>query len=105
MRGKNHVGKGYTRDSNPTSLNYTIFYTISQQFGTRGHQEHHQICIEDQKIVKKAGTGEPEYITEWVEGLTKTRQGGLSMKERRVPQRMFAWFVLRENWYLEDLQL
>ena len=42
---------------------------------------------------------------EWVERLTKIRQGGLSMKERRVPQRMFARFVLRKNWYLEDLQL
>ena len=27
---------------------------------------------------------------EWTEGLTKTRQGGLSKKQRRVPQRMFA---------------
>lgn len=72
--------KGILGDSNPTSLNYTIFYTISQQFGTRGRQEHHQIHIEDLKIVKKAGSGEPEYI-EWVEGLTKTCQGGLSKKE------------------------
>ena len=81
--------KGVLGDSNPTSLNYTIFYTISQQFGTRGRQEHHQIRIEELKFVKNAGTGETEYI-EWVEGLTKTRQGGLSKKERRVPQRMFA---------------
>ena len=38
---------------------------------------------------KNPGTGEAEYI-EWVEGLTKTRQGGLCKKDRRVPQRMFA---------------
>ena len=27
---------------------------------------------------------------EWVEGLTKTRQGGLSKTEQRLPQKMFA---------------
>ena len=32
---------------------------------------------------------ETKYI-EWVEGLTKTQQGGLCKKDRRVPQRMFA---------------
>lgn len=45
--------KGILRDNNTTSLNYTIFYTISQQFGNREHQEHHQIHIEDLKIVKR----------------------------------------------------
>ena len=38
--------------NNPTSLNYTIFYLISQQFGTRGCQEHHQLRIEDLKFVR-----------------------------------------------------
>ena len=76
-------------DGNPKSLNYTLFYMTSQQFGTCGWQEHHQICIEDLKFVKNPGTGETEYI-EWVGGLTKTRQGGLCKKDRRVPQRMFA---------------
>ena len=28
--------------NNPTSLDYTMFYLISQQFGTRGCQEHKQ---------------------------------------------------------------
>ena len=36
---------------NPKSLNYTIFYVISQQFVTRGCQEHHQLQIEDLKFV------------------------------------------------------
>jgi len=45
--------KGILGDSDPTSLNYTIFYAICQQFGNREHQEHHQIHIEDQKIVKR----------------------------------------------------
>ena len=69
--------KGVLGDGNLKSLNYTIFYMTSQQFGTRGRQEHHQICIEDLKFVKNPG-------------LTKTRQGGLCKKDRRVPQRMFA---------------
>jgi len=47
------LAKGILGDSSPTSLNYTIFYAISQQFGNREHQEHHQIHIEDQKIVKR----------------------------------------------------
>ena len=39
---------------NAKSLNYTwsIFYVISQQFGTRGCQEHHQLRIEDLKFVR-----------------------------------------------------
>lgn len=39
--------KGILGDNSLTSLNYTVFYTLSQQFGTRGHQKHHQIMIED----------------------------------------------------------
>ena len=68
--------------NNPKSLNYTIFHLISQQFGTRGCQELHQLCVHDP-------SGKILHV-EWVEGLTKTRQGGLSKTERRIPQRMFA---------------
>lgn len=81
--------KGILGDKSPTSLNYTVFYTLSQQFATRGCQEHHQIMIEDLKFVKNAITGQTEYV-EWVEGLTKTRQGGLTKRDRRVPQRAYA---------------
>ena len=73
---------------NPKSLNHTIFYMLGQQFGTRGCQEHHQLRIEDLKFVR-APSGTTIYV-EWVEGLTKTRQGGLSKMERRLPQRLFA---------------
>ena len=31
--------------NNPKSLNYTTFYLINQQFGTRGCQEHHQLQV------------------------------------------------------------
>ena len=44
--------RGVLGSTNPTSLNYAIFFIISQQFGTRGCQEHHQIKIEELKFVK-----------------------------------------------------
>jgi len=55
---------------NPKSLNYTIFYVISQQFGTRGCQEHHQLQIEDLKFIHTP-SGATIFV-EWVEDLTKT---------------------------------
>ena len=58
--------------NDPKSLNYTIFYLISQQFGTRGCQEHHQLRIEDLKFVRDP-SGSVLYV-EWVEGLTKTNR-------------------------------
>lgn len=73
----------------PTSLNHTMFYMLSQQFGTRGCQEHNQMRIEDLKFVSNPQTGESEYV-EWTEGLTKTRQGGLVKQDRRVPQKLFS---------------
>ena len=79
--------KGVLGCTNPTSLNYSIFYTISQQFGTRGCQEHHQIRVEDLKFVKDV-SGKTIYV-EWVEGITKTRQGGLVKESRRLPQRLY----------------
>ena len=41
---------GVLGSSTPQSLNYTIFFLLSQNFGTRGCQEHHQINIEDLKL-------------------------------------------------------
>ena len=55
--------------NNPKSLNYTIFYLISQQFGTRGYQEHHQLQVEELKFVQDP-SGKTLNV-EWVEGLTK----------------------------------
>ena len=42
--------------NNPKSLNYTIFYLISQQFGTRECQEHHQLWVEELKFVRDSST-------------------------------------------------
>ena len=80
---------GVLGHSSPKSLNQTIFFQISLHFGTRGCQEHHQINMEDLKIGSNPMTGEVEYV-EWVEGITKTRQGGLIKQQRRVPQRMLS---------------
>ena len=95
---------GVLGGSNPTSLNYTAFYLISQHFGTRGCHEHHQVRVEDLKVVKKSdGSGDTEYI-EWTEGLTKTRQGGLTKSNRQLTQRIFT--IGGENcamMYLEKL--
>ena len=55
----------------PSSLNYTMWYLLSQQFGTRGCQEHHQLCVQDIKFVNDP-TGKP-YYAEWVEGLTMAK--------------------------------
>ena len=72
----------------PLALNITLFFLISQHFGTRGCQEHHQLRLEDLRIVKNPSNGRTEYV-ERVEGPTKTRPGGL-IKARRLIQRMFA---------------
>ena len=71
---------GILGHTTPSSLNHTIFFQISQNFGTRGCQEHHQI----KNGGLNATTGKVEYV-EWVEGITKTRQGGVVKQVRRVP--------------------
>ena len=34
---------GVSGGENPRNLNHTMFYVLSQQFGTRGCQEHNQM--------------------------------------------------------------
>ena len=81
---------GALSSDNPTSLNHTIWYLLSQQFGTRGNQEHTEIKLEDLKWVRVLQTNEVRYV-EW---LTKTRHGGLVKPDRRVPQRIFPNFSM-----------
>ena len=81
--------KGILGGNDPLFLNLTLFYCISQHFGTRGCQEYHQLRVEDIKFVRNPTDGTTEYI-EWNEGPTKIRQGGLVKTYRRVTQRMFA---------------
>ena len=40
------------------SLNYTVFFLVSQHIGTRGRQEHHQIWIEDLKKNPRPNMGQ-----------------------------------------------
>ena len=79
---------GVLGGENPPSLNFTIFFLLSQYFGTRGRQEHHQIRVEDLKIVRDASNGEMASV-EWVKGPTKTRKSGLHKRPRAVSQKIF----------------
>ena len=79
---------GVLGGNNAVSLNHTVFFILSQQFGTRGCQEHHQLRVEDLKFVCDP-QGKTMYV-EWVEGPTKTRQGGLRKMDRRLPQKLFV---------------
>ena len=72
---------------NPVSLNYTMFFLISQHFGTRGRQEHHQMKIEDFKFCH--GTDGKVEVIEWMERPFKTRQGALNKKPWMVTQKLF----------------
>ena len=76
-------------DEDPRMLNRTIFYTLGQQSGTRGRQEHHDIYLEHLKFVKNPTSGATEYV-EWTEGITKTQQGGLHKLGRMVAQKAFV---------------
>ena len=70
------MGKSVWMPHTPESLNYTVYYIVSQQFGTRERHEHHQISREDLKWVKDTDTDCTIYI-EWIEGITRTRKRGL----------------------------
>ena len=72
---------------NTVSLNYTVFYLISQHFGTRGMREHRIMKIEDFKVCH--GVNGKMEVIEWMEGPTKTRQGGLNKKPQMVTQKFF----------------
>lgn len=53
---------GVLGSENPVSLIYTIFFLFSQHFGTRGQQEHHQINVQDLKIVRDPATTSITYV-------------------------------------------
>ena len=81
---------GVLGGKNPKSLKYTVLYVLSQQYGTGGCQEHHQLRIEHLKLVRDPTTGKT-VSKKWVEGPTKTRLGGLNKKDdRRLPQKLLC---------------
>ena len=72
---------------NPRSLANTMWWLLTQHFGLRGRQEHHEICIEDFSLHKDDNG--IEFVT-FAEGVTKTRQSGLRAKPRLIKPKMFA---------------
>ncbi|KAK3732358.1 hypothetical protein QZH41_006621 [Actinostola sp. cb2023] len=64
-----------------------MWYLLTQQFGLRGCQEHHDMFVEDFTFTKDDNG--VDYIT-YEENPTKTRQGGLRKKRRVVQPKMFA---------------
>ena len=78
--------KKFGNDS-PEALIGTMWWLLTQFFGLRGRQEHHVMKIEDFRILKDDQGVE---FVEYSEGITKTRQGGLHVKQRDFKPRMFA---------------
>jgi len=40
----------------PKSINLTVYFTISQHFGMKGCQEHHQLQVQDLKFIRDPQT-------------------------------------------------
>ena len=77
---------GQLGSGTPRVLINTMRWLMTQHFGLRGRQEHHQMKVEDFTLQRdNHGT---EFLTS-NEGLTKTRQGGLSVN-RLVTSKMSA---------------
>jgi hypothetical protein len=72
---------------NPRSLTNTLWWLLTQHFGLRGRQEHHEMNVEDFSLQRDDGG--IEFVT-FAEGVTKTRQAGLRAKPRLVKPKMFA---------------
>ena len=64
----------------------TIHMLLTKHLGLRGRQEHHLMKVED--FVYKLDDSGDRYIT-FKEGVTKTRQGGTRVKQRKVVPKMF----------------
>ena len=74
--------KGVLGSHSLQSLIQTIWFLLTQHFGLRGCQEHHDMYVED--FAFSTDDNGIEFVT-YEENPTKTRQGGLR-KKRRVVQ-------------------
>ena len=72
--------------SSPYAIINSLWWLLTQHFGLRGRQEHHDMMLEHFTF-KEDGDG-CKYIT-FAEGITKTRQSGLHLKQRLVVPKMF----------------
>ena len=72
---------------NSRSLLNTVWWSVVQSFGMRGRDSHYSLRMEEFKLqMDEAGR---RYIA-FVEGPSKTRQGGLNFKPRTIHPRMYA---------------
>ena len=71
----------------PEALVNTMWWLLTQHFGLRGRQEHHDMKVDDFQLCKDDNGVE---FVQFTEGQTKTRQGGLHTKHRDFQPRMFA---------------
>ena len=71
----------------PRALLNTMWWLLTQHFGLRGRQEHHQTKVEDFTL-QRDDDGD-ESLT-FAKGPTKTRQRELNAKTRLVTPKMFA---------------
>ncbi|XP_066932309.1 uncharacterized protein KIAA1958-like [Clytia hemisphaerica] len=78
---------GQLGDDNARSLMNSVWWCIVQQFGMRGRDNHYNLEIDDFSL--KVDNNGRTYV-HFVEGPSKTRQGGLNFKARSINPRMYA---------------
>ena len=64
-----------------------MWWLLTEHFGLRGRQEHHQMKVEDFTLQRD---DDGNVFLTFAEGPTKTRQGRLRAKTRLVTPKMFA---------------
>ena len=74
-------------DFNAKLLTNVNFKNLTEQLGLRGRQEHYDAYVEDLVIRQQEDGTE---VVEFLEGPTKTRSGGLSIRRRTTPQVMYS---------------
>ena len=77
---------GQLGHENAQSLIKSLWWLMTQHFGLRGRQEYHPLMLETLKV-HTGDDGERYYILS--ENRTKTRQGGLTKKDRKSSPKLF----------------
>ena len=77
---------GHLSHENAQSLINSLWWLMTQHFGLQGRQEHHPLMLETLKV-HTGEDGERYYILS--ENRTKTRQGGLTKKDRKSYPKLF----------------
>ena len=74
----------------PRALLNTMWLLLTQHFGLRGRQEHHQMKVDDFTLQRDNDGNEFLTFAKGPTETTETRQVGLSVKTRLVTPKMFA---------------